>query len=179
MGQNERETDLGPRRRSLFHYLRKSRLLSRSIVSLQSIGVICPTVDDFSRRNQVSLLLCLCVPILFLLLRAPFLLSLLLHIFVLGLLVPVGSPSRGGDVVIYFFDVKQLSLPCPFFFFKFCSCVCFCFYGPFNCISLHKFSRQLSVFSPCSTGLNDALLVLSIIHLFIKVSLSPDLFLCD
>ena len=27
--------------------------------------------------------------------------------------------------------------------FLFCSCVYFCLYGPFNCISLHKFSEQL------------------------------------
>ena len=27
--------------------------------------------------------------------------------------------------------------------FLFCSCVYFCLYGPFNCISLHKFSRLL------------------------------------
>ena len=27
------------------------------------------------------------------------------------------------------------------------------FYGPFNCISFHKFSRQLSAFSLCSSGL--------------------------
>ena len=26
--------------------------------------------------------------------------------------------------------------------FLFCSCVCFCLYGPFRCMSFHKFSRQ-------------------------------------
>ena len=36
--------------------------------------------------------------------------------------------------------------------FSFCSCVCFCLYGPFNCISFNKFSRQVSVFSLCSSG---------------------------
>ena len=30
--------------------------------------------------------------------------------------------------------------------FFFCSCFCFCLCGPFNCISFHKFSRQLSRF---------------------------------
>ena len=30
--------------------------------------------------------------------------------------------------------------------FLFCSCVCFCLYSPFNCISFHKFSQQLSTF---------------------------------
>ena len=37
----------------------------------------------------------------------------------------------------------------------------FCLHGPFNCISFHKFSRQLSVLSLCSSGLISALLVLS------------------
>ena len=31
--------------------------------------------------------------------------------------------------------------------FLYCSCVCFCLFGLFNCISFHKFSQQLSVFS--------------------------------
>ena len=50
--------------------------------------------------------------------------------------------------------------------FLFCSCVCSCLYGPFNCILFHKFSRQLSVFSLCSSGLISALLVLSTMYLF-------------
>ena len=58
--------------------------------------------------------------------------------------VPAGSPSRGGDVVVNVFDTKPTELA---HFFLFCSCVCFCLYGPFNCISFHKFSRQLSAFS--------------------------------
>ena len=28
--------------------------------------------------------------------------------------VPVGSPSPGGDVAVYGFDINQLSLPIPF-----------------------------------------------------------------
>ena len=62
--------------------------------------------------------------------------------------------------------------------FLLCSCVCFCLYGPFNSISFHKFSRQLFAFSLRSSGLNSALLILSNMYLFIKVSLSPDLILC-
>ena len=62
--------------------------------------------------------------------------------------------------------------------FLVCSCVYFCLYGPFNCISFHKFSRQLSAFSLCSSGLISALLVLSTIYLFMKVSLSPNVILC-
>ena len=62
--------------------------------------------------------------------------------------------------------------------FLFCSCVCFCLYGPFDCISFHKFSRQFSAFSLGSSGLISASLVLSTIYLFMKVSLSPDRILC-
>ena len=48
----------------------------------------------------------------------------------------------------------------------FCSCVYFCLYGPFNCISIHKFSQQLSTFLLCSPDLISALLVLLTIYLF-------------
>ena len=61
---------------------------------------------------------------------------------------------------------------------KFCSCVCSCFYGPFNYISFHKFSRQLSAFSLCSAGLISAVFVLSTIYLLMNVSLNPDVILC-
>ena len=63
-------------------------------------------------------------------------------------------------------------------YFLFCSRICLCLLGPFNAISFHKFSRQLFAFSLCSSGLNSALLVLSTIYLFMKVSLSPDVILC-
>ena len=58
-----------------------------------------------------------------------------------------------------------------------CYCVSFGLYGPFNCISFHKFSGELSAFSLCSSGLISALFVLSTIHLFMKVSFSPDIIL--
>ena len=57
--------------------------------------------------------------------------------------------------------------------FLFCSCVYVCLYGLFNCISFHKVSRQLSVFSLCSSGPISALLVLSTTYLFMKASISP------
>ena len=60
----------------------------------------------------------------------------------------------------------------------FCSCGSFCLYDPFNCISFHIFSRQLSTSSLCSSGLISALLVLSTIYLFLKLSLSTDIILC-
>ena len=66
---------------------------------------------------------------------------------------------------------------CPHFKKK-CSCACFCLYGPFDCISFHKFSRQLSAFSLCSCSLISALWVLSTVYLSIKVSLSPDIIIC-
>ena len=62
--------------------------------------------------------------------------------------------------------------------FLFFSCVCFCRYSPFNCISFHKVSRQLSAFSLCSSCLNSALLAHSTIYILLKVSLSPDTILC-
>ena len=70
--------------------------------------------------------------------------------------------------------------------FLFCSCVYFCLYGPFNCISCHNFSWQLSTVLLCfllkaptnSCSLISVLLVLSTIHLFMKVSFSPDVILC-
>ena len=81
--------------------------------------------------------------------------------------VPAGSPSRGGDVKVYVLDINQPSLPTPFTLFLslFLSC------GPFTCISIHKFSHQLSVFSLCSPSLISASLVLSTIYLILKVSL--------
>ena len=94
-------------------------------------------------------------------------------------LVPAGSPSHGGDVAVYVFDISQPNVPTPFFFFFLsCSCVYFCLYGPFNRISVHETSRHLCAFSHCFSGLISALLVLSTIYLFMKVSFSPEVILC-
>ena len=59
------------------------------------------------------------------------------------------------------------------------SCVCFSRYGPFNCISFRQFSRQLSAFSLCSSGVVSVLLFLLTAYLFVKIALSPDIILCD
>ena len=56
--------------------------------------------------------------------------------------VPSGSPSPGGDVMVYVWH-KPAELSHSYLF---CSCVRFCLCGPFNCISFNKFSLQLSVF---------------------------------
>ena len=82
--------------------------------------------------------------------------------------VPAGSPSRGGDIKVYVLDINQPSLPTPFILFL---CLFFS-YGPFTCISFHKFSRKLSVYSLCSPSLISASLVLSTIYFFLKASLN-------
>ena len=48
-----------------------------------------------------------------------------------------------------------------------------------TCISFRKFSQQLSAFSLCFSGLISALLVLSTMYLFTKVSFAPDIILCN
>ena len=80
------------------------------------------------------------------------------------LVVLTGSPSRGGDVVV--------NRACPLLFILFL-CL-FLSYGPFNCISFHKFSQQLSAFSLYSSRLISALLVLSTIYLYENLP-SPDI----
>ena len=35
---------------------------------------------------------------------------------VIFLIIPAGSPSRGGDVTVYVFNKNQPSLPTPFYF---------------------------------------------------------------
>ena len=74
---------------------------------------------------------------------------------------PAGSSSCGGDVTVYVLDINQPSLPTLFILFLYL----FRLYGPFNCIPFHKFSRQLSASSLCSSGLISALLVLSTIYI--------------
>ena len=75
-------------------------------------------------------------------------------------IIPMPSPSRGGDVTVYVWH-KTTKLAHSFLF---CSCVYLCLYGPFNCIPFYKFSQQLSAFSLCSFGLISALFVLLTIY---------------
>ena len=86
----------------------------------------------------------------------------------------MGSPSCGWDVAVFVFDMNQTSLPTQFYSVR----VYFCLYGPFNHISFHRFSRQLSAFSPYSSGPVSALWVHSTVDLFMEVSFSPDIILC-
>ena len=63
----------------------------------------------------------------------------------IGVWVPMGPPSCGGDVIVYVFDINQTELAHSLLF---CSCVCFCLYCPFNCISFLKFSQRLCFLTP-------------------------------
>ena len=89
------------------------------------------------------------------------------------------------EMLRFMSDINQPCLSTPFFWYiyffliLFRCHVYFCLYGPFNCISFHKFSRPLSAFSLSCCGFISALLVLSIIFLFMKVSFSPDIILSD
>ena len=88
--------------------------------------------------------------------------------------VPTNSPSREGDVAVFVWhNPRELARS-----LSFGSCVYFCVYGPFNCISFNKFSRQLSAFSLCSSGLTFVVVVLSTIYLFMNISFSPDVIPC-
>ena len=88
------------------------------------------------------------------------------------LIVPAGSSSRGGDVTVYVPDINQPSLPTPFYSVL---------------VSVSVFMALSTVFhsinSPDNSPLShsvliSALLVLSTIYLFMKVSLSPDVIFC-
>ena len=53
--------------------------------------------------------------------KGPLLLAIFFNFFFMNIctvvvLVPAGSPSRGGDVAVYVFDKNRPSLPTPFYF---------------------------------------------------------------
>ena len=90
-------------------------------------------------------------------------------------LVPAGSPSCGGGVVVYFSDINQLSLPTPFYsvvvsvsVFMALSTVFYSINSPNNSLLSHFV--VLVLFLPY--------LVLSTTYLFMKVSFRPDMILC-
>ena len=89
---------------------------------------------------------------------------------------PTGSPSRDEDVAVYVFDINQPSLPTPFYSVLVPISVFVALSTVFRFIM--KVCPQLSAFSPCSSGLHSALLVLSTYYLIRKVSFSPDIILC-
>ena len=86
----------------------------------------------------------------------------------------MGSPSRDGDVAVYVFDINRPSLYTPLYsvlvsvsVFKALSTVFHSINSPDYCPLSH-----------CSSGLDSALIVLSTVYLFMKVSLSPNIILC-
>ena len=89
--------------------------------------------------------------------------------------VPVGSPSRGGDVAAYVFNISQPSLPTPFYSVL---------------VSVSVFMALSTVFrsrnSPDNSPLSHSVLPVSFLphwsfqlHISMKVSLSPDVILCS
>ena len=93
----------------------------------------------------------------------------------------MGSPSRGGDVVVY--DINHRSLPTPFFFslsFFFLSVLVSV--SVFLALSIVFHSTHSPNNSPLSHSVLSvfisALLVLSTLYLFKKASHSPDIILC-
>ena len=63
--------------------------------------------------------------------------------------VPLGSPSRGGNLTVHVLDIKQLSLPTLFYSVL----VSLSVFGPFQLYFILKLSRQPSAFSLCSVPL--------------------------
>ena len=87
----------------------------------------------------------------------------------------MGSPSRGGDVVVYIFDINQLSLPTPFNSVLVSVSVSIAASTVFHSISPPDNSPHSHSVLPVFIS---ALLVLSTLYLFMKVSLSPDIIFC-
>ena len=85
-----------------------------------------------------------------------------------------GPPSRGGDVAVYVFDINHPSLPTPFYFVLVSIFIFMALSTVFHSInSLDNSPRSQSVLQ----GFISALLVLSTMYLFMKVSFSPDVIL--
>ena len=85
--------------------------------------------------------------------------------------LPARSPSRGGDVVVYFSDINQLSVPTPFYsvlvsisVYMALSTVFLSINYPDNSPLSHSVLPVLFL----SSGLISALLVLSAMYLFMS-----------
>ena len=88
--------------------------------------------------------------------------------------VPAGSPSSGGDVTVYVPDINQPRLPTPFYSVLVSVSVFMALSTVFHSInSPENFPLSDSVLPVLS-----ALLVLSTIYFFMRVSFSPDIILC-
>ena len=91
-------------------------------------------------------------------------------------LSPTGSPWRGGDVVVYVFDINLLSLPTPFFYSVLVSVSVFIALSAVlhskNSVTTLHFLTVLVVFFSAYWSFQ------VYIYLFMKVSFSPDVILC-
>ena len=97
--------------------------------------------------------------------------------------VPAGSPSRGGDVVVYVKGINQPSLPTPLSLSRVLS-------FSVSLVSVSVFMTPSTVFhsinfpgnSPLSHSVllvfNSTMMVLSNIYLLMKVSVSPNIIHC-
>ena len=86
--------------------------------------------------------------------------------------VPAGSPSRDGDVTVYALDINQPSLLTVFSLYSVLISVSV--FMDFSTVFYStKFYRQLSVFSPCSSGFILPDWSFQLYIFFMKVSLSP------
>ena len=86
-------------------------------------------------------------------------------------IVPTGSPSRGGDVAVYVFDINQPSLPTLFYSVLVSISV-------FMALSTAFHSINPPDNSPLSHSVLPVLILVLLViitrYLFMKVSLSPD-----
>ena len=80
--------------------------------------------------------------------------------------IPTGSFSRSGDVVVYVFDINQLSLSTPFVFLVSVS------------VFMVLAAVVPSINSPDNSPLSHSSDLISTVYLFMKVSPIPDIILC-
>ena len=81
------------------------------------------------------------------------------HFTILGA-IPVGFPSRGGDVMVYVKDIKLPSLPTPLYSVLVSTSVFMALSTAFHSINSPDNSSFSHSVLPCSSGLISALLVL-------------------
>ena len=91
------------------------------------------------------------------------------------IVISAGLSSHGGVIAVYVFGINQPSLPTPFSCVFVSIAVSMALSTVFHPIN---FPDKMSAFSLCSSGLISALLALSTVYLFMKVSYSPDIILC-
>ena len=100
--------------------------------------------------------------------------QILFCLAIIAAIVPTDSPSHGGDVVVYVFDIHQPSFPLPFYSVIVSISVFMALSTVFHSIN----SPDDSPISHSVLPVISALLVLSALCIFMKVSFSLDIILC-